>query len=162
MSLRYLLPILFVVAVGVAMYVFVVPPPSKTDAPPPAVALPPEPPEASSEDVHRVCAACHAYPTPDSFPRSAWRKEVKRGYDFFHQALEYRFDYPPLEAVVRYYEKRAPESLPPLPREPAGECPVKFDRPASAPRPPRRRVPRTSASSACSRRTSPTYWCATP
>jgi hypothetical protein len=68
---------------------------------------------AAEEDVHRLCAACHAYPPPDTFPRSAWRKEVKQGYDFFHDDPSYRFNYPPLEAVVRYYEDRAPESLEP-------------------------------------------------
>ncbi|HUR53929.1 MAG TPA: FG-GAP-like repeat-containing protein [Gemmataceae bacterium] len=115
-----------VAAVGVAMYVLVVPPPPKAEAPPPT--LPPESPEATSEEVHRLCAACHAYPTPDSFPRAVWRKEVKRGYDFFHQDLSYRFDYPPLESVVRYYEKRAPESLATLPRTPPSACPVAFDR----------------------------------
>jgi hypothetical protein len=125
-STRIFALVAFVAAVGVAMYVLVVPPSPKADAPPPA--LPPEPPEATSEEVHRVCAACHAYPTPDSFPRAAWRKEVKRGYDFFHQALEYRFDYPHLESVVRYYEKRAPESLPPLPPSPTVGASVAFDR----------------------------------
>ncbi|MFO0842211.1 MAG: FG-GAP and VCBS repeat-containing protein [Gemmataceae bacterium] len=84
-------------------------------APPPEEAAGPEPREATAEEVHWLCAVCHAYPPPDSFPRSAWRKEVKQGYDFFHKDLTYRFAYPPLEAVVRYYESRAPESLPPLP-----------------------------------------------
>ncbi len=90
--------------------------------------MPPQPPEATAEEVHRLCAACHAYPPPDTFPRSAWRKEVKQGYDFFHKDLSYRFDYPPLEAVVRYYENRAPEALPPLSRTPAQPPPVRFER----------------------------------
>lgn len=85
-------------------------------------ALRPEPAEATAEQVHRVCAACHAYPTPDSFPRSAWRKEVIRGYDFFHKDLTYRFDYPSVESVVKYYEARAPESFPPLMRTPATQA----------------------------------------
>ncbi|HEX3150512.1 MAG TPA: FG-GAP-like repeat-containing protein [Gemmataceae bacterium] len=71
---------------------------------------------ATAEEVHRLCGACHAYPPPETFPRSAWRKEVKQGYDFFHKDLTYRFDYPPLESVVRYYESRAPEALPLVPR----------------------------------------------
>src|SRR5207248_491643 len=96
---------------------------------PPEVAMPPEPPEATSEEVHRLCGSCHAYPPPDSFPRSAWRKEVKVGYDFFHQDLSYRFDYPPLEGVLRYYEKRAPEALPLLPRPAPPQPPAAhFDR----------------------------------
>ena len=85
--------------------------------------------EATSEEVHRLCAACHAYPPPDTFPRSAWRREVKQGYDFFHQDPSYRFDYPPLDAVVRYYENRAPAMLPPLPITPAAQPPEsRFDR----------------------------------
>jgi hypothetical protein len=91
--------------------------------------LPPEPPEATSEQVHRLCAACHAYPPPDTFPRSAWRKEVKQGYDFFHEDPSYHFDYPPLEAVVRYYENRAPKELPLLPRSSELRLPpARFDR----------------------------------
>lgn len=36
-----------------------------TSAEPAAVA------EATTEQVHSLCAACHAYPPPESFPRSA-------------------------------------------------------------------------------------------
>src|SRR5262249_49760825 len=38
--------------------------------------------EASAQQVHQFCGACHAYPPPDSFPRFAWRKEVEQGYKF--------------------------------------------------------------------------------
>jgi hypothetical protein len=94
-----------------------------------AMPLPPEPPEATAEQVHQLCGACHAYPPPDSFPRTDWRKEVSQGYDFFHQDPSYRIDnYPPLEGVVRYYENRAPEALKLLPRNnPPHPCPAKFD-----------------------------------
>src|SRR5262249_44705111 len=74
-----------------------------------------------TEEVHRLCAACHAYPPPDTFPRSAWRMEVTQGYDFFHQDPSLRFDYPPLDAVVRYYESRAPLTLAQLPRTPEAQ-----------------------------------------
>src|SRR5262249_42909730 len=78
--------------------------------------LPPPPPaevarEATTEEVHRLCGTCHAYPPPDTFPRFAWRMEVKQAYDFFHEDPSLRFEYPPLDAVVRYYESRAPVSL---------------------------------------------------
>lgn len=98
-------------------------------APPEEARLPRLPDEATGEEVRRLCAGCHAYPPPDSFPRAAWRKEVKQGYDFFHKDLTYRFDYPHLEAVLRYYEARAPETLPPLPRTaPTSSPPGGFDR----------------------------------
>jgi hypothetical protein len=84
---------------------------------------------ATAEEVQRLCGACHAYPPPDTFPRSAWRKEVKQGYDFFHQDPKLRFDYPSLDAVVQYYEDRAPEALGLLPPTVAPHsAPVRFDR----------------------------------
>src|SRR5713101_9595848 len=43
--------------------------------------------EASADQVHRFCGYCHAYPPPDTFPRSAWRMETLRGYRFFDQLL---------------------------------------------------------------------------
>lgn len=89
----------------------------------------PELREASSEEVHKLCGACHAYPPADTFPKFAWRKEVKQGYDFFHKDLSHRFSYPPLESVVRYYEKRAPEAFPELPPTVAPHpCPAQFER----------------------------------
>ena len=44
------------------------------------------PAEASPEEVRQLCGACHAYPTPDSFPKSAWRKEVQLGFDFLRDS----------------------------------------------------------------------------
>ena len=84
--------------------------------------------EATPEQVHSLCGACHAYPPPEAFPRSAWRKEVKQGYDFLrHSTLA--GPYPSQESVVRYYETRAPLELP-LPRveNAPGEVPLRFNR----------------------------------
>jgi hypothetical protein len=84
--------------------------------------------EASAEQVHQFCGACHAYPPADTFPRYAWRKEVKQGYDFFHDS-GLSLDYPALDSVVAYYERRAPEKLPAI--EPARHSvkpPVEFER----------------------------------
>jgi cytochrome c5 len=103
--------------------------PAPDPAPPAAPPPRPEPAEATTAAVHQLCGACHAYPPPDTFPRAAWRKEVKQGYDFFQQEAAYRFDYPPLEAVVRYYERRAPEALASLPMTAAPHPPAtRFDR----------------------------------
>src|SRR6266852_1883873 len=91
--------------------------------------LPAKPAEASSEQVHQMCgASCHAYPPADSFPKFAWRKEVKQGYDFFRDS-KLQLDYPSLESVVQYYEKRAPEEFPSH-EEPVtlGSIPVDFRR----------------------------------
>lgn len=98
------------------------------DVPAPVVELPLPHDEASAEQVHAFCGACHAYPPADSFPRSAWRREVKQAFDFFRDS-KLRTDFPSLESVVRYYEARAPEALPPLARpQPAAPPPVSFRR----------------------------------
>src|SRR5262249_49741559 len=86
------------------------------------------PSEASPADVHRLCAACHAYPPPETMPRSAWRKEVKQGYDFLRNS-SLTGDFPALENVVLYYEQRAPEQLPAVePIATTAKPPVKFDK----------------------------------
>lgn len=81
------------------------------EAPPLTPELAPAPAEASAKDVHAFCGLCHAYPPPESFPRSAWREEVRKAYDFFRDA-NVRYAAPDLESVVSYYEKRAPLQLP--------------------------------------------------
>src|SRR5262245_10866040 len=89
---------------------------------------PVQPTQATSEDVHRLCAACHAYPPPETMPRVAWRKEVKQGYDFLRDST-LQGDFPPLENVVLYYERRAPERLPAIEQPPApATSPFKFNK----------------------------------
>ncbi len=73
----------------------------------------PLPAEASAEAVHQFCGSCHAYPPPDTFARGHWREEIRRAYDFFH-ASPLQGEFPSLESVALYYEKRAPASLAPL------------------------------------------------
>src|SRR5687767_7854253 len=92
-------------------------------APPRQPSATPAAAEASAKDVHTFCGLCHAYPPPESFPRSAWREEVRKGYDFFRDA-NLRHEAPDLESVVSYYEKRAPQQLPAAPREPLSRKPL--------------------------------------
>jgi hypothetical protein len=61
--------------------------------------------------VHRFCSECHAYPPADTFPRSAWKTEVERGFQFASNAI-LRSPRPEITRVIRYYEDRAPEQLP--------------------------------------------------
>jgi hypothetical protein len=94
----------------------------------PEVALPLPAEEATFHEVDAFCGACHAYPPPSSFPREAWRKEVKQGYDFF-RASSLRLPVPSLESVALYYEKRAPEHLPWIENAPPpSPPPVSFER----------------------------------
>src|SRR5262249_9021511 len=81
------------------------------------------------EQVQAFCGtACHAYPPADIFPQSVWRTEVERGYRFFEKSgLALRP--PPIEHVIRYYEKRAPKELPPAKYTTAAHpLPVRFER----------------------------------
>jgi hypothetical protein len=91
----------------------------------------PEPPPIERK-AHDLCAACHAYPPPDSFPRSAWPKEVLQGYEF---ARELRPDLPrpPIADVVEYYQSRAPQDWPlPAIENTAGPPAVDFERSGDA------------------------------
>jgi hypothetical protein len=99
---------LAVVALGGACYVLLTPAPDTA----PTGTLQPAPAEATADQVHQFCGACHAYPPPDTLPRFAWRKEVKQGYDFFAKDPRLRMAFPPLESVALYYENRAPQTLP--------------------------------------------------
>lgn len=95
----------------------------------PSLVIPPEPPEASAEQVHQFCGACHAYPPPETFPRSAWRKEVRQAYDFFAKSPLLGMEFPSLESVALYYEHRAPETLPLLsPGVSSQAPPIRFER----------------------------------
>lgn len=81
------------------------------------VASPTEPPvasppveEASLESVKTACGKCHVYPPPESFPRGAWRAELRQAYDFIrHSPLQGPL--PSLESVARFYESRAPAAF---------------------------------------------------
>jgi Tfp pilus assembly protein PilF len=84
--------------------------------------------EAAEGDVQRLCAACHAYPPPETMPRMAWRKEVKQGYELL-RASTLTGDFPALSDVLLHYERRASERLPPIEQAPAaGSPPVKFEK----------------------------------
>jgi hypothetical protein len=115
-----------VLACGALVYCyFLVPRRGPNDSGPVRVA----PQEASSEQVHQFCGtACHSYPPAESFPRSAWRGEVKQAYDFFRNS-NLQIDFPSQESVALYYEQRAPEEWPLLKNQkPPREPPVSFRR----------------------------------
>jgi hypothetical protein len=100
-----------------------------TTEPPPAGPPLPAPEEASAAQVHQFCGtACHAYPPPETFPRSAWRREIQQAYDFFGSS-KLAIDFPSQEGVALYYERRAPAALPLLKQtKPAHPLPVSFRR----------------------------------
>jgi hypothetical protein len=58
-----------------------------------------------------MCADCHAFPPPASFPKAAWKAEVAQGYRFYDAAPIKGFEPPPQDATLAYFESRAPETL---------------------------------------------------
>src|SRR5947207_5375510 len=88
----------------------------------PSVSSPASPPElgtaeAPAEQVQQLCGACHRFPPPDSFPRSAWKMQVEQAYEFLKHAPKNKpavltqVIIPPQEQVLAYFEKRAPGTL---------------------------------------------------
>jgi hypothetical protein len=78
--------------------------------------------------VHTFCAACHAFPPPDTFPKSVWPFEVEQGYGFFSES-GMPLHAPPRDKVIHYFQQQAPEYLPPASFETASSpAPVRFQR----------------------------------
>ncbi|HEY1191732.1 MAG TPA: VCBS repeat-containing protein [Gemmata sp.] len=106
---------------GLALAVAVLGCGRRADAPPTAAEPPPPAPLPADIEaqVHDFCGgSCHAYPPPDSFPRGHWRTEVERGFRFFDRS-GLPLAPPKLAHVIRYYEERAPDELPPARLVPA-------------------------------------------
>jgi hypothetical protein len=77
-------------------------------------------PEASLKDrVASFCGDCHVLPPSDTFPRSNWESEVRRGFDFARKSGR-AYDPPSIADVVAFYQAGAPERLPAIPRTPEG------------------------------------------
>jgi hypothetical protein len=80
--------------------------------------------------VQYFCSQCHAYPPPDSLPRSAWKQEIEQAYEFFAQSKR-SLEAPPIEEVIKYYEAGAPLELPlPVIPKTTDPLPVRFQRTA--------------------------------
>lgn len=71
--------------------------------------------EPSSSHVQAACGSCHAAPPPDALPRSAWRTQIEHmaslrdSLPHDARAAPPEFD---VDALVAWYESRAPEQLP--------------------------------------------------
>ena len=81
----------------------------------PPAAPPAEPAVASRERAVAFCAACHAFPPPDCFPKANWDGEVRRGFDFYRKS-DLKLDPPSIASVVAFYESEAPAAFPLIPR----------------------------------------------
>ena len=85
--------------------------------------------------VQKTCSTCHAVPSPDVLPRSAWRSVVSDMAALIVQGVGVPKDAPrpsadfDIEQVVYYYQSRAPQALPsPAPWPAPGTDPDRFVR----------------------------------
>ena len=77
--------------------------------------------------VKTFCADCHAYPQPDTFPKSYWAKEVASGFRFYDASGRKDLIPPNFDDVVKYYEEQAPEELTYSPNQgTTGNSPIHF------------------------------------
>ncbi len=77
------------------------------EAPAPSAALSTE----AQARVERFCGDCHALPSPETFPRDRWPKEVRQGYDFYLASLRTDLPRPPEGDAIRYFQTSAPDRL---------------------------------------------------
>lgn len=80
------------------------------DAPKPHVSTP-----VSAEQLAQIktfCAHCHAFPSPNSFPREAWDAEVAQGFRLFRESPTEGLVVPPEDVTRAWFESQAPESFP--------------------------------------------------
>jgi FG-GAP-like repeat len=66
---------------------------------------------AMEADIASFCSDCHAMPDPNSFPKSAWENEVRRGYDFYYESGKKGLSVPVFADTQHYFVSRAPEKL---------------------------------------------------
>jgi hypothetical protein len=118
--------------------------PAPPQAPPPILGLDgrldPLPDAAFVETVRKECTTCHAVPRPEYVPRGQWRmliQEMARrsltgvGVSPGETSTLSQMDLAPFD---RYFEARAPETLPPPePWPPVADGPVRFARHAFKP-----------------------------
>ncbi|HJN11580.1 MAG TPA: VCBS repeat-containing protein [Pirellulaceae bacterium] len=67
--------------------------------------------ECAESRVTAFCGDCHALPRPESFPRDAWHREVRQGYEKYILSKRNDLDPPPMQLTIAYYRSRAPEKL---------------------------------------------------
>ncbi len=79
--------------------------------------------DETSARVVAFCGDCHGVPDPANYARSAWRKEVVRGYEFYARSGRVDLDPPPLDRTIAYFQSRAAE-MPSYPAPLEAETPL--------------------------------------
>jgi hypothetical protein len=73
--------------------------------------------KVTEKDIHDFCAACHVFPDPSSFPRAEWKEQIRLAYKFSampglkRPPESQKVPVPPMDAVVKWYQDRAPEKV---------------------------------------------------
>ncbi len=62
--------------------------------------------------IRTFCAACHAFPDPNSFAKADWKAEVSQGFRLYYDDPREGLILPPEDATVAYFESLAPEQIP--------------------------------------------------
>jgi hypothetical protein len=84
--------------------------------------------ETLRPQITAFCGDCHAFPPPESFPRSAWHAEVEQGFNFYRESGRHDLVAPPMNQVVAWYRAQAPEQWPIAAPPPSEPSPLRFER----------------------------------
>lgn len=90
---------------------------------------------APPTEVVAFCGNCHKTPSPKLFPKDAWQKEVKRGFDFYTESRRTDLQIPGMNGVVAWYRSQAPDVLQEMHSLPESSGSVLFEK-QSIPSPP--------------------------
>ena len=85
-------------------------------------------PVSPPKEIAVFCGACHVVPSADLFPRDAWYREVKRGFDFYTESGRQDLETPGMASVVSWYRSQAPPSLPVPQLLTMTNSPVRFEK----------------------------------
>jgi len=69
---------------------------------------------SEEEQIRTFCGTCHRFPEPGILPRALWKSEVEKMYEMAG-AREDIVGIPPIERTLRFFDTRAPVTLPPPP-----------------------------------------------
>lgn len=76
--------------------------------------------------IRTFCGNCHVFPQPESFPKSAWYDEVRRGFNFYYDSGRQDLSPPSQASVVTYFQQFAPVELPVADQKDSPDSPLSF------------------------------------
>jgi len=67
--------------------------------------------ESLVSQIVAFCSDCHGMPRPENYPRDAWHRNVRRGFELYARSGRNDLDPPPIQLTVAYFRSRAPERV---------------------------------------------------